>query len=65
MTDSTTSDMRAVTIEVSPHVVGGWHGRATVDGEVVNSIIGSTRAVVLDDCICAVAAAGVDVEVEP
>jgi hypothetical protein len=39
-----------------------WHGMASVGGKVVNDIYGSDRAGVLDDCLCAVAEAGIEVE---
>ena len=42
-----------------------WHGMAFVNGQTVNNIKGMDRTVVLEDCIDAVAAAGVDVETEP
>lgn len=66
-------DLRSVLVRVEPQIPSGlvilsgavtWHGAAFVDGQSVNSITGSDRTVVLEDCIAALDEAGIATESE-
>jgi hypothetical protein len=59
------SDTRSALVLVEPVFAPGrvlWHGMAFAGGEVVNDITGMDRAVVLDDCWCALDGAGISTE---
>ena len=59
------SDFRSALVLVEPIFAPGrvlWRGMAFVGGKVVNDITGINRAGVLDDCWCALDAAGVSTE---
>ena len=60
------SDCRSALVLVEPRFTAGadgptWHGMAFAGGVVVNDIEGTNRAIVLEDCWDALAAAGIEV----
>jgi hypothetical protein len=60
---TTEPDRRSVCVAVEP-IFGEtvmWHGMAFAGGKCVNDITGTDRSVVIDDCLCALAAADVEV----
>lgn len=70
MTDTTETDFRFALVLVEP-IFGdpctgdaSWHGMAFAGGKVVNDIVGPNRLGVFDDCLSALAAAGIDVEID-
>jgi hypothetical protein len=61
-------DYRTVLVLAEPRFGDGqvlWHAMGFVAGEPHNDIVGTNRAVVLDDCLSAVAAQGVELSFDP
>lgn len=68
MSQSDSPDLRSVLVLAEPLFGPGsvsWHGMAFAGGAVINDVIGSTRTVVLEECLSALDEAGIEVETGP